>query len=75
MSPIGKPGDQAMGWKVGKVMDITTGINGFSGPGFVLQQDGRSPSVTMVFHDDEAASEARTALESIVDKAAVIIGN
>ena len=32
-------------------------------------------NVTMVFHDDEAASEARTALESIVDNAAVIIGN
>jgi hypothetical protein len=64
-----------MGWKVGKVQHIGTGINGFSGPGFALQQDGRSPSVTMVFHDNEAASKARTALESIVDKAAAIIGN
>jgi hypothetical protein len=64
-----------MAWKVGKVQQIATSINGFSGPGFVLQQDGRSPSVTMVFHDYKTASETRTALEAIVDKAGVIIGS
>jgi hypothetical protein len=62
-----------MGWKLGEVQHIATDINGFSGPGFVLQQDGRSPSITMVFHDKKAASEARIAFTSILDKAAVII--
>jgi hypothetical protein len=75
MPPVGKPGDQANGLESGKSYGHHYGDKRFSGPGFVLQQDGRSPSVTMVFHDDDAASEARTALESIVDKAAVIIGN
>jgi hypothetical protein len=63
-----------MAWKLGEVQDINTDINGFSGPGFVLQQEGRSPSLTMVFHDRKSAAEARVAFDLILDKAAVIIG-
>lgn len=62
-----------MAWKVGDVQEIDTGINGFSGPGFVLQQDGKSPSLTMVFHDQKAAQAGRDAFQSIIDTAAVII--
>jgi hypothetical protein len=66
--------ETSMPWKVGNVQEIQTDINGFSGPGFVLQQEGHSPSLTMIFQDHKAATAARTAFVSIVDKAAVIVG-
>jgi hypothetical protein len=62
-----------MGWKVGKVQEVDTGLNGFSGPGFVLQQDGRSPSLTIVFHDQKTADESREKFEEIIDSAAVVL--
>ncbi|KAA0076126.1 hypothetical protein [Tardiphaga sp. P9-11] len=63
-----------MAWKLGDVQQINTGLNGFTGPGFVLQQEGRSPSMTMVFHDQRTAEESRVAFSAILDKAAVIFG-
>lgn len=62
-----------MGWKVGQVAQVMTRLNNFSGPGFSLQMDGRSPTVTFVFHDEAAAARAHKALEAIVDEAAAII--
>ena len=64
-----------MAWKAGRIQQIDTGINGFSGPGFVIQQDGRSPSLTIVFHNEKEAEVGREAFQSILDKAAVIVGN
>jgi hypothetical protein len=67
-------GGLAMAWKLGAIQDIDTGLNGFVGPGFVLQQEGKSPSLTMVFGDRRTAEQCRVQFEGVLDKAAAIIG-
>jgi hypothetical protein len=60
-------------WKVGEVQDITTLSDG-DGPGFVLQQEGRSPSLTLVFKDKRTAEHARKKFQEIVDSSMLIVG-
>ena len=59
-----------MAWKLGEVQTIDTGLNGFSGPGFVIQQEGRSPSLTFVFNDERVARKARDVFEREILSAA-----
>ena len=40
-------------WKVGDVQN--TFVADTHGPGFVLQQEGRSPSLTLIFKDEKTA--------------------
>ena len=62
-----------MTWKVGNVQDIDLG--GFiPSPGFTIQQDGRSPSLTIIFEDLKTAEQCASSMREIIDKATAIRG-
>jgi hypothetical protein len=69
-SPIYEVGEN-MAWKVGNVQ-MTQAMNFPAQPGFNLQQDGHSPSLTLIFSDEKTAKDARKMMQEIVDKAAAI---
>ena len=60
-----------MAWSVGKVQSISMGQDPVL-PGFTIQQDGRSPSLTIIFDDEATARECAELMESIVDQAFAI---
>jgi hypothetical protein len=62
-----------MTWLISEVQDIDI-ARGLSGPGFVVQEQGRSPSLSIIFEDRKTAAEMRTAMQRIIDKASAIRG-
>ena len=56
-----------MAWIVGNVQ--TTTIGSVTGPGFTVQEEGRSPTLTLVFHDEQVAEESAEAMQRILDEA------
>jgi len=61
-----------MAWNANRQESIV--IGDVHGPGIVIQQQGRSPSLTLVFPDDKTASECAKLMQSILDKASAIAG-
>lgn len=62
----------AMAWTITKVQP--TGIpTGDILPGFNLQQEGRSPSVTFAFESEARAEEGRKLMERLLDISAAIV--
>ena len=60
-------------WKVGDVQN--TFVADTHGPGFVLQQEGRSPSLTLIFKDEKTAKRARKKFQEIIDSSDAILAN
>src|SRR5262249_10256838 len=61
-------------WRVGKVENIDMGSGFIPSPGFTIQQDGRSPSLTIIFEDLKTAEQCASAMREIIDKATAIRG-
>src|SRR5262252_8005712 len=61
-------------WRVGKVENIDIGSGFISSPGFTIQQDGRSPSLTIIFEDLKTAEQCASSMREIIDKATAIRG-
>ena len=61
-----------MSWRVGDVQD--TAIGPHTGPGFNLAQDGRSPTLSLLFEDPKTANECADLMQKIIDKASAIQG-
>jgi hypothetical protein len=61
-------------WRVGKVQGIDIGQDFIPSPGFTIQQDGRSPSLTMTFEDLKTAEQCASSMREIIDKATAIRG-
>jgi hypothetical protein len=60
-------------WRVGKVENIDLG-DGFTSPGFTIQQEGRAPALTLIFEDLKTAEQCASAMREIVDKTTAIRG-
>jgi hypothetical protein len=63
-----------MMWRVGKVENIDMGSGFIPSPGFTIQQDGRSPSLTIIFEDLKTAEQCASSMREIIDKATAIRG-
>jgi hypothetical protein len=61
-------------WRVGKVENIDIGSGFIPSPGFRIQQDGRSPSLTIIFEDLKTAEQCASSMREIIDKATAISG-
>jgi hypothetical protein len=61
-----------MAWKATDIAQIQA-PNGAVLPGFNLQQDGHSPSVTFLFENAEKADRGRELMEQLLDESAAII--
>ncbi|HET9247867.1 MAG TPA: hypothetical protein VFO15_18830 [Xanthobacteraceae bacterium] len=78
LGPIG-PGRSTRGsnhmmWRVGKVENIDMGSGFIPSPGFTIQQDGRSPALTIIFEDLKTAEQCASSMREIIDKATAIRG-
>src|SRR6266849_395729 len=51
------------------VATIDIGSGFISSPGFTIQQDGRSPSLTIIFEDLKTAEQCASSMREIIDKA------
>ena len=60
-------------WKVGDVQNAF--VADTHGPGFVLQQEGRPPSLTLIFKDEKTAKRARKKFQEIIDSSDAILAN
>ena len=60
-----------MSWNIGNVQP-TQIMNFPVSPGFNIQQEGRSPALTLMFETEKDANEARVLMQQIFDKAAAI---
>jgi hypothetical protein len=63
-----------MAWTVGSVQDLSLDESLPIRPGFVIQQDGSSPTLTLVFEDRKTAQDCAHAMKRILDKALGIKG-
>ena len=54
-------------WRVGKVENIDIGSGFIPSPGFTIQQDGRSPSLTIIFEDLKTAEQCASSMREIID--------
>jgi hypothetical protein len=61
-------------WRVGKVQDFDLGGGFIPSPGFTIQQEGRAPSLTLIFEDLKTAEQCASAMREIVDKTTAIRG-
>src|SRR5262250_2109005 len=61
-------------WRVGKVENIDMGSGFIPSPGFTVQQDGRSPALTIIFEDLKTAEQCASSMREIIDKATAIRG-
>lgn len=61
-----------MAWKLTEVAQIQI-PTGDVMPGFNLQQDGHSPTITFVFENSAKASASRDAMLDILDNCAAIV--
>src|SRR5215510_12792029 len=78
LGPIG-PGRSTRGsnhmiLRVGKVENIDMGSGFIPSPGFTIQQDGRSPALTIIFEDLKTAEQCASSMREIIDKATAIRG-
>jgi hypothetical protein len=63
-----------MAWSVGKVQDIAIAQGFIPSPGFTIQEDGRPPSLTMIFEDLKTAEQCASSMREIIHKATEIRG-
>ena len=63
-----------MAWSVSKVEDMIIGQGFIPSPGFTIQEDGRPPSLTVIFEDLKTAEQCASAMRQIINKATEIVG-
>jgi hypothetical protein len=63
-----------MAWIVGSVQDVSLEDDLPTCPGFVIQEEGSSPTLTLVFEDQKTAEDCANAMKRIFDKAVGIRG-
>jgi hypothetical protein len=63
-----------MAWIVGGVQDVSLEHDLPTCPGFVIQEEGSSPTLTLVFEDQKTAEDCANAMKRIFDKAVGIRG-
>ena len=63
-----------MAWSVSRVEDITIGQGFIPSPGFTIQENGQSPTLTMIFEDLTTAEQCASAMRQIIKKATDIVG-
>ena len=63
-----------MAWIIGNVRDISLEDSLPICPGFVIQEEGSSPTLTLVFEDQKTAEDCANAMKHIFDKAVGIRG-
>ncbi len=61
-----------MPWKITNIAEISAPTGDIM-PGFNLQQEGRSPSVSFLFENEQKAEEARDAMLDVLDLCAAIV--
>jgi hypothetical protein len=74
ISPRRKRGGNEMAWIVGSVQDVSLEDSLPIRPGFDIQQEGSSPTLTLVFEDRKTAEDCATAMKRILDRAVGIRG-
>ena len=63
-----------MAWSVSRVEDMIIGQGFIPSPGFTIQEDGRPPSLTVIFEDLKTAEQCASAMRQIINKATEIVG-
>ena len=63
-----------MAWSVSRVEDMIIGEGVIPSPGFTIQEDGRPPSLTVIFEDLKTAEQCASAMRQIINKAMEIVG-
>jgi len=63
-----------MGWNVSRVAEIAIQQGFIPSPGFTVQEDGRPPSLTLLFEDLKTAEQCASAMREIIHKATEIVG-
>jgi hypothetical protein len=63
-----------MAWIINKVQDVSLEDTLPIRPGFVIQEEGSSPTLTLVFEDQKTAEDCANAMKRIFDKAVGIRG-
>jgi len=63
-----------MAWSVSKVEDMIIGQGFIPSPGFTIQEDGRPPSLTVIFEDLKTAEQCASAMRQIINRATEIVG-
>jgi hypothetical protein len=66
--------EQDMAWIVSTVQSISLEQGLPDRPGFFIEQQGSSPTLTLVFEDKKTADECATAMKRIFDNAVGIRG-
>jgi len=49
-------------------------IGAYAGPGFSVQQEGRPPSLTLVFRNNRDAEQSAAAMERILENSLAVSG-
>jgi hypothetical protein len=63
-----------MPWIVGSVQDVSLEDSLPIRPGFVIQEEGESPTLTLAFEDQKTAEDCANAMKRILDRAVGIRG-
>ena len=63
-----------MAWITSKVDDVSLDDTLPTCPGFVIQEEGSSPTLTLVFEDRKTAEDCANAMKRILDRAVGIRG-
>jgi hypothetical protein len=63
-----------MGWSVSSVQEIAIGEGFIPSPGFTVQEDGRPPSLTLIFEDLKTAEQCASSMREIFRKATEVVG-
>jgi hypothetical protein len=63
-----------MGWNVSRVAEIAIRQGFIPSPGFTVQEDGRPPSLTLLFEDLKTAEQCASAMAEIIHKTTEIVG-
>jgi hypothetical protein len=63
-----------MAWIVGSVQEVSLDESLPIRPGFDIQEEGASPTLTLVFEDPKTAADCANAMKRILDRAVGIKG-
>ena len=63
-----------MTWTIGSVQNVSLEDSLPARPGFVIQHEGSSPILTLVFEDQKTAQECANSMKHLFDKAVGIRG-
>jgi hypothetical protein len=69
-----RKGEEDNAWIIGNVQDVSLEDSLPICPGFVIQEEGSSPTLTLVFEDQKTAEDCANAMKRVFEKAVGIRG-